>query len=104
MYINANVVNRQFELIHTYIHLGLFLPVNQTRTEKAPLGIYFYYFVQTLVFHIHSQGEQSSMPQRGETQSCILSVYIESSCGIGYFSPITSKPWGSLLKGRQEYK
>jgi hypothetical protein len=104
MYINANVVDRQFELTHTYIHLGLFLPVNQTRTEKAPWGIYFYYFVQTPVFHIHSQGEQPSMPQRGKTQSSILSVCIESSCGFGYFSPITSKPWGSFLKGLQEYK
>ena len=64
MYINANVINRQFELLHTYIHLGLFLPINQIRTGKSRC-ILVYYFVQTPVFHIHSQGEQPSMPQRG---------------------------------------
>ena len=72
MYINAKVVNRQFELV--CIHLGLFLPVNQTRTEKS-LGA-FHYFVQTHISHSFP-GRTVVNTAGGETQSsypCPLSL------------------------------
>ena len=71
MYINAKEANGQSELV---IHLVLFLPVNQPGQKKSLEVLYLYFFVQTPVFHIHSQGEQPSIPQGGETQFSRLST------------------------------
>src|ERR671919_2365949 len=105
MYINANVINRQFELLLTYIHTSWTFPsTNQIRTGKS-LEVFWFIILFKLQYFTSIPKANSRPCRRGaETQSFILSVYIESSCGFGYFSPITSKPWGSLLKGCQEYK
>lgn len=100
MYINTQVLNCQFEM--NIIHLGIFSFCVLSNSDREITCRILYSYIQTSVFHILPKANSRLYRRGGD--SIVLPVSIESSCGFGYFSPITSKPWGSLLNCRQEYK
>ena len=88
MYINAKVVNRQFELV----------PSRKSNPDRE---------ITWSISLFCSNSYFTSIPRANSRQyrrggdSIVLPVSIESYCGFGYFSPITSKPW-DLFWGREE--
>ena len=76
MYINAKVANRQFELVT--IHLGLFLPVNQTRT--------FIILFKLLISHPRANSRLSRRGGRLNHASCPSPLSLPAALDISHQS------------------
>jgi hypothetical protein len=88
MYINANVINRQFELLHTYIHLGLFLPINQIRTGKS-LEVFWFIILFKLQYFTSIPKANSRLCRRGgrlNHSSCPSTLSLPAALDISHQS------------------